>query len=241
MQVVLLRVGIDTGKDSGGTLGPLFRDGSFEFVPILDGHGLDERTYGSIIGRHGKPLIEYFPKTRQHTMRNHSAHVDPEFNTFTYGDPTRPKRGLRRLRKGDLLVFYSGLAGWDFKSEPALYIVGYFDVLAAGIATQFTESALQQLFAGNFHVRHKQLFAEQRERLVLIKGSENSRLLSKAVRVSERGRDSAGQPMYILSQEMKKKFGEFAGAGSIQRSNPRWVHPTIAPQAAEFVTSLGFD
>lgn len=32
MKAMLLRVGIDTGY--GGTLGPIFEDGSFEFVPI---------------------------------------------------------------------------------------------------------------------------------------------------------------------------------------------------------------
>ena len=37
MNVVLLRVGIDTG--SGGIHSPLFQDGSFELVPIPDGHG----------------------------------------------------------------------------------------------------------------------------------------------------------------------------------------------------------
>ena len=51
MQVVLLRVGIDTG--SGSALGPLFKDGSFEYVPIPDrfnGCGVDERTYGNTPG-----------------------------------------------------------------------------------------------------------------------------------------------------------------------------------------------
>ena len=42
MQVVLLRVGIDTG--SGGILGPLFSDGLFEYIPIPDSKGLDKRT-----------------------------------------------------------------------------------------------------------------------------------------------------------------------------------------------------
>ena len=47
-------------------------------------------------------------------------HNDPEFETFTDGDPTVPKRGLRNLAKGDLLVFYAGLEGWDFHCDPAL-------------------------------------------------------------------------------------------------------------------------
>jgi len=55
MQVVLLRVGIDTG--SGGIHGPLFSDGSFEYIPIPDhfgGRGVDKRTYGNIRGNAGR-------------------------------------------------------------------------------------------------------------------------------------------------------------------------------------------
>ena len=42
MQVVLLRVGINTG--CGGINGALFKDGSFEYIPIPDGGGVDDRT-----------------------------------------------------------------------------------------------------------------------------------------------------------------------------------------------------
>ena len=59
MNVVLLRIGIDTG--SGGIHGPLFADGTFEYIPIPDGHAIDERTYGNTAGRHGRNLIDYFP------------------------------------------------------------------------------------------------------------------------------------------------------------------------------------
>jgi hypothetical protein len=52
MRDVLLRVGIDTGAD--GISGPLFTDGTFEFIPIPDGHGTDDRTYGNTWGRHGR-------------------------------------------------------------------------------------------------------------------------------------------------------------------------------------------
>jgi hypothetical protein len=122
MKIAMLRVGIDTG--SGGIHGPLFRDGSFEFVPIPDRSEVDPRTYGNTVGRKGKNLIEYFPTRMQDKMRDQSIHVDPEFETFTYGDPTSPKAGLRRLEEGDMLIFYCGLQGWNFHSEPALYLVG---------------------------------------------------------------------------------------------------------------------
>src|SRR6266567_3607710 len=89
MNVVLLRVGIDTG--CGGIHSPLFRDGTFEFVPIPDSRGLDERTYGNSKGRLGRTFVEYFSKRNQVHASLQSMHVDPEFESFTYGDPTPPK------------------------------------------------------------------------------------------------------------------------------------------------------
>src|SRR5208283_3664451 len=98
MQVVLLRVGIDTG--SGGIHGPLFSDGSFEYIPIPDGFrgkGIDKRMYGNTSGRGGRRLVDYFPEARRESVSGQSIHFDPEFETFTYGDPTRPKGSLRQL------------------------------------------------------------------------------------------------------------------------------------------------
>ena len=153
--------------------GPLFPDGSFDYIPIPDGHDLDPRTYGNSTGRHGRKLVEYFPDSRRDRMADKSIHFDPEFSTFTYGDPTTLKSGLQRLSPGDLLVFYCGLAGWGWESNPALYIMGYFEVERAGLATDFSPGDLKKLFAQNFHVRHKSVFCHQRERLVLVKGKKD--------------------------------------------------------------------
>src|ERR1700730_5208191 len=111
MQVVLLRVGIDTG--SGGIHGPLYKDGTFEFVPISDKSnrfGVNLETYGNTRGAiHRELLVDYFPVRRRNNAQGICIHDDPEFETFTYGDPTIPKAGLRKLNKGDLLVFNAGL------------------------------------------------------------------------------------------------------------------------------------
>ena len=80
MRVVLLRIGIDTG--SGGIHGPLFADGTFEYIPIPDGQAVDERTYGNLVGRHGRKLIDYFPESMRNRMADQSIHVDPEFEIF---------------------------------------------------------------------------------------------------------------------------------------------------------------
>ena len=61
-QVVLLRVGVVSA--CGGIQGPLFGDGSFEFVCIPDNHGVSAYTYGNILGRDGKPLSGYFAESR---------------------------------------------------------------------------------------------------------------------------------------------------------------------------------
>lgn len=236
MKVALVRIGVDTG--SGGMHGSLFQDDSFEYIPIPDGFGIDPRTYGNTSGRKGRKLVEYFPQRWQAKLSDQSMHVDPEFTTFTYGDPTRPKAGLRRLEKGDLLIFYCGLEGWDFKSDPALYLMGYFEVLVAGRAGEFRPDEIKRLFGQNFHVRHPAIYEKQKADLVLVKGSEKSRLLKKAVLMSEVGQDRAGKPLKILSVEMQQIFGDFYGRISFQRSPTRWVNPASVESAAEFVRSL---
>jgi len=236
MRVALLRVGIDSG--SGGIHGPLFRDGSFDYVPIPDGFGIDERTYGNTTSLKQRKLVEYFPESRRDAMANRSIHFDPEFATFTYGDPTPPKAGLRHLESGDMLIFYCGLEGWDFRADPALYLMGYFEVLAAGRPDDFGDQETHRLFGNNFHVRHQWVFERQRAELVLIKGSDRSRLLRKAVCISVMGRNRIGQPLKVLSPKMQKHFGTFNGRLSFQRSPTRWVDPAHVTRATEFMRSL---
>jgi hypothetical protein len=237
MQVVLLRVGIDTG--AGGMHGPLFKDDSFEYIPIPDGWDMDPRTYGNTKGRHGHSFVDYFPVPRHAKVFKQAIHYDPEFTTYTYGDPTPgPKSSLRRLVEGDLLAFYGGLEGWGFQCAPALYLIGYFEVLRAGLAPSFTSREMQRLFGSNFHVKHREILADQRERLVLVKGGTGSKLLHKAVRISSLGRNCDGRPLHRLLKEMQEIFGDFDGYTSIERSPPRWVFPEFTARAAKFVRSL---
>jgi hypothetical protein len=171
-------------------------------------------------------------------MAHQSIHFDPEFTSFTYGDPTPPKSGLRYLQTGDYLIFYCGLEGWDYNAKPALYIIGYFEISAAGYANGFTSAQLKELFGENFHVRHKSIYEKQKDKLVLVKGSRNSRMLSKAVLISTMGKDRTGKPLKILSPEMRKIFGDFGGKLSIQRSPTRWVDASFTERTVQFVKSL---
>lgn len=236
MNVVLLRVGIDSG--SGGIQGPIFSDGSFELLPIPDNSGVGLRTYGNTRGRYGTPLVEYFPAHRRASMVDQAMHVDPEFETWTYGDPTPPKAGLRKLRRGDMLAFYAGLEGWRHTKAPALYLVGYFLVDWAGLAVEHPHEVVQDICGSNFHVMHEQLYLKQRNRLVLVKGGSGSRLLTRAHCISTTAENRAGQPLKVLSSAAQEIFSDFDGRISIQRSPPRWVPPTHAHRAREFLLNL---
>ncbi len=241
-KVVLLRVGVDAG--SGGIQGPLFKDGSFEFICIPDRKGVSKHTYGNCVGKRGIPHADFFPERSRTRIAAQHVHLDPEFETFTYGDPTVPKRSLRTLEPGDYLVFYCGLqewdskAGWNVENRPALYVVGFFEVSLAGMATKFPKKTLHAEFGNNFHVRYPSVFKVQREQLVLVKGGPGSRLLKKACKVSVDGLDRSGKPLKVLSRNMQKVFGEFGGHTSIQRSPPRWVEPKFVDKAIEFVREL---
>jgi hypothetical protein len=57
MQVVLLRVVSDSSR--AGIQGPLFRNETFEFMPIDEPHGNFKDTYGNTRGVHGRMLIDY--------------------------------------------------------------------------------------------------------------------------------------------------------------------------------------
>lgn len=237
MKAALLRIGIDTG--SGGIHGPLFQDGTFEFLPIPDLDGVDERTYGNTIGRYGKPLVDYFPtEYRRSQVANRRIHFDPEFETFTYGDPTPSKKKLGSLQPGDMLIFYCGLEGWDFECEPALYLMGYFEIQTAGQASDFNPQELTMLFGENFHVRHPTVLDQQLTGLTLVKGSSQSRLLNRAVPLSSYGKDRAERPLKVLSPEMQQVFGEFDGKIGIQRNSTRWIDASNVQRVMKFMRSL---
>jgi len=241
-QVVLLRVGIDSG--CGGIQGPLFNDGSFDFVCIPDNKRVSVHTYGNMVGMDGTAHVSYFPEARRKVMAEQHVHVDPEWETFTYGDPTPPKRSLGNLKPGDFLVFYCGLQdwdavkGWNRERRPALYLAGYFEVALAGMAAELKQKVLATEFGKNFHVRYPTFFKQQKDDLVLVKGGAGSRMLQKAHCISTEGKDRAGKPLKVLSPKMQKVLGEFGGHISIQRSPPRWVDPGFVDRALRYVTEL---
>jgi hypothetical protein len=80
--------------------------------------------------------------TRDQKSRSSLARLTA-ISWYTYGDPTPPKAGLRE--------------GWDFRCDPALYIIG-FEVERAVQAKGFNRSELRKDFGKNFRVRHRPVF-----------------------------------------------------------------------------------
>ena len=136
-QVVRLRVGIDSG--AGGIQGPLFDDGTFEFVCIPDGKGVGVQTYGTLVGETAGRTWITSPHPDDSGWQRRLSTLTRS-STFTYGNPTTPKRSLRKLRPGDYLVFVLWSARWDSDAAgtaPAARLstlAGVFEVALAGTA-----------------------------------------------------------------------------------------------------------
>lgn len=108
----------------------------------------------------------------------------------------------------------------------------------AGFANSFTREQLTHEFRENFHVRHPAVFADDREKLVLIKGGPGSRLFRRAHLVGETVQRENGTSWQFITPQMEKVFGKFGGIGSLQRSTPRWVDAKLVNKAESFVASL---
>jgi hypothetical protein len=172
-------VGID--KKAGGALAPIFEDGSFEYIPIPEDSVYDSavnRTYSNTIGRKGKPLSTYLPNK----IKDRTIHFDPEFETCTYGDPTRKRIYLLKLEKGDLLVFYSGLTPFNNIVQPeGCYMIGYFTVKEIIDFNELSETDRQQYCELYYDTAHFKR-SEDTEDLVMVIGNKNaSNLLEKAI------------------------------------------------------------
>ncbi len=213
MKAMLLRVGIDKGTD--GALAPIFSNGSFEYVPLSEKNlkTSEKKTFSNTRGSNGIYLSQYLPKK----IIDRKLHLDPEFNTFTYGDQTVKRNYLLKLKEGDLLVFYAGLTPYkNHVHEEGLYIIGYFDVEMVVDFNGFGSS--EKLYNCDLYPNNSHIKSESLENLVIIKGQENSsKLLDKAVLISKKKLNKIGRGYHAVSPEMEDLLGI---SGSIQRSIP---------------------
>ena len=155
------------------------------------------------------PIAQY---VRPQLSKQH-PHFDPEFETYTYGDPTPLKRRqLLELRPGDLLLFYSGLQPDPLIDRARLYFIGYFEVEHVHDLRDSTAHDMESLrtkIGKNAH-----FFRTSPDRgLVVIQGrNTQSRLLQKAVPVG----DGGGNILPDLGRQIGYN-------GSLRRAIGHWV------------------
>jgi hypothetical protein len=223
-KILLLRVGMDLGY---GALGPLFSDGTFEYVPIPDNpKRVSSRSvyFSQISGRRGGTIEGFVP----FKYRAGPAHWDPEFETFTYGDPGKNKRQqLLQLKNGDMLVFHAGLRPPEEREGSKLYFIGYFvikNVYEVKALEPWPPPTLKHLWA-NAHFRRKNGDAG----LVVAEGvPETSRLLKLAIPLSDDQQE--------ILPELEPKLGL---SGSVKRAGAgRWVPTTHVQSVGEWLCSL---
>jgi hypothetical protein len=222
-QILLLRMGIDLG--TGGALGPLFPAHRFEYVPIPERRACTRPLlYSQIPARWSNGSVEQFVPSN---LRGQTAHYDPEFRTFTYGDPG--KRGqLLRLRQNDILAFSAGLRPPTQRMGSRLYVVGYFTVQAvhdvATTVAPWPPPALQPLW-DNAHFRRAPGVTERP--FGLVEGCpQDSRLFEKAIPLSDDNQQ--------VLPEMQQLLGI---TGSVMRG-ARWVPSTHAANVAHWLRSI---
>ncbi len=212
MKAMLLRVGIDKGSD--GILAPLFKDGTFLYIPLSekDPETEEKRTFQDLEDSKGHRLSQYLPEK----VLNRKIHHDPEFNTFTYADQGRKTIYLTKLRKGDYLVFYAGLTPWEEDKKEGLYIIGYLvveQVVMLGKLDQKQQNIIKRKYPCNSHLKRP-----WKEGVVLVVGDQKkSKLIGKALPLSSPKLDKRGRPYHAVSQDMENLLGIY---GSIQRSIP---------------------
>ena len=112
-----MHVAVDTSSKgaTGGINGPIFSDKSFEFIPIPENpnNTTETRTYSTLKAnntKHGNFISDFIPSD----IQDYLVHFDPDFENFTYADPSdmkKSKRGgmLKKLSMGDYIFFVASL------------------------------------------------------------------------------------------------------------------------------------
>lgn len=183
MRSVAINVGANTNEP--GFRGPLFPDGSFEYVPIPE----SEPT--------ARPVPTYADLDIERdvsAVADRPVHFDPEFpeaggNRYTYGDEHGVKAGpLSSLSAGDYLFFYATLTttgdrpAWAPPTWGA-HVIGHFRLAREPVTGEEygTLTAEERAaFESNAHVKRAEFDAR-----VLLRGDpDDSRLYETVVPLS---------------------------------------------------------
>ena len=196
MKAILLPVGIDSNY---GTLSPVHYDNSFSYIPIyykeIEKERKEKRTYKSLDLSHAVP----------DKLVKKKVHLDPEFESFTYGDQGNQKsKALLKLNKGDLLVFYFEGRRQSDPHETGCFIFAYFVVkyvVEWNNLSSVDRKKYEKVLKNNAHFRS----SKPKDNLVIVKGYSKSKLFKKCIPIAVQ-KENAKNP-YCTSPEMQKFLG----------------------------------
>jgi len=183
MRSVAINIGANTNEP--GFRGPLYPDGSFEYIPIPEA----EPT--------GEPVSTYADldlATDVRSVADRPVHLDPEFpeaggERYTYGDEHGVKAGpLSELSAGDYLFFYATLSTSGDRPDWApptwgAHVIGHFRLArdpVTGEGYRALSPEERAVFDSNAHVKRADFDA----RVLLLGDPEVSRLYETVVPLS---------------------------------------------------------
>ncbi|SDR44971.1 Nmad3 family putative nucleotide modification protein [Natronobacterium texcoconense] len=232
MTVVLAGVGADS--TNLGTLGPLYDDGRFEYVPIpektrettesetLGSWDLqhDDRTAADLTTRiEPQPVQDAGETVTGETLESWPLHRDPNFEALTYGEHRTSGyvSRLRALEPGDVVGFYAGLRRPE-GDRAHRYLIGYFTVDRVDVVTPELPSderrAILESHPDNAHAKRARdgdLYLEKP--VVIVAGREPGGLFDRhPVRLSDYYVKSGNErPQYYLREEIGDGWNVTAG------------------------------
>lgn len=203
VRALLLRAGID--KQSAGAYGPVFEDGSFEYIPKpAENESAARVTYNQRLGRKRLPLAVYLPRT----LKNAALDENPDFEACRFGAAPSLRTYLGPLRRDDLLVFYAGLQPFHTDAyRTGLFVIGYFTVKDVVAFDDLSQMEAQRY---SKHIVHSDAKSSDTRGSVLIVGDkEHSKLLDTAVPLASPvvNRDKGAGAAFVSSDEMIELIG----------------------------------
>ena len=193
-------------------LGPLFKDGSFKYIPLPEGSpSASSRTYNEL------GFTKWLPSEWPYKY----AHYDPEFTTYTWGDRTGIRTyWARKLDPEDFVFFLSSLQhGYGIRPSWSYCIIGYFQLAALPMKVSYPiPSRLARRYPNNAHFRRR---GQKGDSFILFQGRrKNSRLLDRAIILSR-----GSQPNHLALKLIPKPHPE----------NPRWWQCVINPRGVKIL------
>ena len=133
MKALLVRVGIDLSKKSGGWNAPVNPDtGKFAYVPIIEDEskGKKKIRYGYETSYDQfKDVCQNLDVELPKKLYGECAHLDPDFEYLTYGDERNKGAQLKNLGEGDILAFWAGLSLPKARPRELIYaLIGLYVV-----------------------------------------------------------------------------------------------------------------